>query len=65
MKKEIEKRTCPTCKTPFKLIKRCPLCYSYVCSICSINLLCIDCFVISQKTIELNTYFNDKYGVKT
>lgn len=57
-----EKRTCPNCKAEFKIILRCPLCFDLTCSNCSIEKICIDCYVDLRKMDEVNAYFTDKYG---
>ncbi len=55
------KRKCPNCSAKDKQVNRCSLCFDLICSSCSIDKICIDCYTDSKKMIELNNYFADKY----
>jgi len=57
---------CPTCKSAFRLITNCPKCGIKCCSQCSIDRLCINCFVsdyIVNETIKYQI-IDDNYRKK-
>jgi len=55
--------TCPSCTAKDKLIKKCSVCGVYCCSECSIDVICMDCYIIGNRQEEKNIYFKDKYKV--
>lgn len=56
------KRKCPSCCQSDKVIERCLHCYKLCCNVCSINGICIDCYVkLDLPMIE--RYYKEKYEV--
>lgn len=51
---------CPSCQGNYKVIKKCRKCLVYVCSQCSIDSFCIDCFTTQRADEERDRYFHDK-----
>ena len=49
---------CPECLAKDKIIKRCVSCKIPCCSNCSIQGVCMECYIILKN--EVNTYFNLK-----
>ena len=52
--------TCPNCFANFKIIERCHECGIRECSNCSIDHLCINCFVKTNEIKERDIYFIEK-----
>ena len=67
MKKKKGKKfviVCPTCGKHNKVLKGClGGCAKYVCSECSIDGLCHDCYLEQKRSWELGVYLEDKYDM--
>ena len=59
------RRFCPNCKSSNKIIKKCSRCLKYICCNCSIDGICIDCYVEIKRVEELKFYNEDTYGMIT
>jgi hypothetical protein len=55
------KAGCPSCHNEPKVLKRCHCCKRWCCNICSIDLICKDCYNMIFKTKEIDRYFDEKY----
>ena len=55
---------CPNCGSAFKLVDICK-CGTLCCNECSINFICISCYVERNQNNEIRKYFDEKYGMKT
>jgi len=54
------KRSCPTCASKDKIILKCGDCLKYMCSECSIESLCLDCYILLNERKEKSVYNFDK-----
>lgn len=54
-------RNCPNCKQNDKVIMRCVSCFRLTCNICSINQMCIDCYLEKTESMNIDSYFDEKY----
>jgi len=59
------KHSCPNCTAKNKVVKKCEDCLRYCCSECSINKLCVDCYVRVRQHKFVDEYHKDKYNYKT
>ena len=53
-------KTCPSCGAAHKMVKKCKSCHRLICKDCSINGLCIDCYMVEQKQEVYDEYADIK-----
>lgn len=53
-------RVCPNCMSEFKIVEKCFCCQKEVCRLCSMDKLCMECFVKVNIKKERNVYYNEK-----
>ena len=63
MRELIMKHQCPNCNSQYKLIKKCRLCGLYVCNLCSVDVMCIDCFIDKKQKLIIEEYDQKYEGV--
>ena len=51
---------CLRCRRQYRLLARCKQCGIFVCSVCMISLLCVDCFIVEKQPMILADYYEKK-----
>lgn len=57
---ELIKGSCPLCKRPFKILKRCSNCHGWFCRDCVSLNLCSECYNFINQKQEKTIYLKDK-----
>jgi len=55
---------CPHCQNEFSMLEKCKEidCNKFICAVCSIDGLCIDCFIKFNRIIVIDDYYGEKYS---
>ncbi len=56
------KTVCPNCQSKNKVVRKCLKCGKYSCINCTVGQLCIDCYITSKSSQEIEDYNKIKYS---